>query len=44
MWALDDDLEEWFDDVRVSIRHPRPADDDDEVPMMQNSLARGRGR
>lgn len=50
MWALDDPIEEWFDEVEAtrndkygrsnesSSRH------DTTVPMMSNALAKGRKR
>jgi hypothetical protein len=43
MWSLDEELEEWFDEVRASINSRSSAGDDDEdVPMTPNVFARGR--
>jgi hypothetical protein len=43
MWSLDDELEEWFDEVgaarRERLGQPAPSRRDEEVPMMSNDLA-----
>lgn len=44
MWPFDDELEVWFDDVEQERNRKfgrQGNDDDDEVPMMSNELARG---
>jgi len=42
MWTLDDELEEWFDEINESFG--ASSVEDEEPPMMKNTLARGRGR
>ena len=42
MWALDEELEEWFEDV-MQARKDRFGDDDrDDTPMVRNDLAKVR--
>jgi hypothetical protein len=47
MWALDDDLEKWFEEVeerREQKYGPRDTSGDTVVPLMQNELTRKRRR
>lgn len=44
MWPFDKELKEWFDEIKREQANPEPANADTTVPMMQNELARGRGR
>lgn len=46
MWPFNDELEAWFDDVDAArkARYGGESNDDTEVPMMANELAKGRGR
>jgi hypothetical protein len=45
MWALDEELEKWFDEVEEARREKYGLRDDDTiVPMMQNQMTAGRRR
>jgi hypothetical protein len=48
MWALDDELEKWFDDVEENRKEKyginRDSGNDTVVPLMQNELTRNRRR
>lgn len=44
MWAFDDLLNEWFDDLKASRGTSNSTPEHTEVPMMENELAAGRGR
>jgi hypothetical protein len=46
MWALDDELETWFEEVEENRKEKYGLKDSDDtvVPMMQNQLTLGRNR
>lgn len=44
MWALDEELEEWFEEVEAvrKDKYASPGASSDETEMMSNTLARGK--
>jgi hypothetical protein len=42
MWALDDELEEWFSELEVKRENRYGGGNDYTPPMMTNQLAKGR--
>lgn len=42
MWPFEDELSEWFDEVRAARENPSssPKEDREEVPLMENELAK----
>lgn len=45
MWAFDEELDAWFEQVKADrdAKLTGPRDDAEEVPLLHNEYARGRG-
>lgn len=41
MWALDDELDQWFEEVRMMRQQKAEGGGDDDPPMVQNALTKG---
>lgn len=43
-WPFDEELKEWFEEIKAARRAGQEVETRDEVPMMGNELATERGR